>query len=104
MSGVAVATMIEVELGRGHAGVLERLASRREREVARRLVAVGDAPLLDPGAGRDPFVRRLDHALEVGVRQHPLGRVGAEARDADRDAVAGDVGDHALTSRSARRR
>ena len=88
----------EVEVLRVDAGVLERLPRGRERQVARRLARSGDAALLDPRPRRDPLVGGVHHALEVGVRQHLVGDVGADAGDPDRDAVPGDVPDHSSPS------
>src|SRR3712207_8088268 len=39
---------------------------------------------LDPGAVGDPLVGRVDHLLEVRVREHALGHVDAEDRKSTR--------------------
>ncbi len=72
-----------VEVLRFEARRCERVARRVHGDLARRLVGGGDVPLLHPGARGDPLVRRVEHALEVGVGEDPLGHVVPDARDAD---------------------
>src|SRR5262249_32026417 len=50
-------------------------------QVGRRLAVVGDVALADAAALDDPLVVRVDHLLEVGVGQDPLGRVRADPGD-----------------------
>jgi len=42
-----------------------------------------DVPLADPCALQDPFVGRVDHPFEVGVREQARRYVSREARDSD---------------------
>ena len=81
------------------AGLRERGLARRHREIGERLLVRGDPALADAGALDDPLVRRVDERLELGVREHALGRVGAEAGDRHGDVVASPI-----TARSRRRR
>ena len=49
-------------------GLLERSAAGFIGQVAGRGAGFGDVPLLDAGAGRDPFVGGFDQPLKVCVR------------------------------------
>src|SRR3989442_8554664 len=42
---------------------------------------IRDAGLADAAALHDPLIVGVDHLLQIGVRQDPLGRVGADPRD-----------------------
>ena len=77
----------EVDLARVDAGLGERLARGRQRDVGERLVLRRDAPLADPRPLDDPLVRRVDVLREVVVRHHPVGHVHAETGDPDPRAV-----------------
>ena len=71
----------EFHVFRQEVRALERLLRRADGEVRRRLVLVGDAALADAGPLDDPRVVGLDHLLEIGVGQDPLGRVRADPGD-----------------------
>jgi hypothetical protein len=55
---------------------------RVEREIARRLAVGRAAALADARARRDPFVRRFDDLLEIGVGDDFFRQVAAGAGDA----------------------
>jgi hypothetical protein len=59
-------------LGR-HAGGVERPAYRIDGQVGGRLPVGGEVTAADAGPLTDPLVARVDEALEVGVRNDPLG-------------------------------
>ena len=79
----------EVDVRSVDAGVVERRARGRKRDVGQRLVLGGDAPLADPGPLADPLVRGLDDLGELLVRHDLLGDVHAEAGDPDPNALRG---------------
>src|SRR5262249_52120624 len=54
-----------------------------QRDVGERLALVREAALADPGARDDPLVGGVDPLRELVVRDHPVGRMGAEPRDRD---------------------
>ena len=82
MSGVVVATMIEVDVGRRDARRGERVARRVQREVGRLLAVGGDVALADAGARADPFVAGVDALREIVVGQDLRRQVAAGAGDA----------------------
>src|SRR5690606_23515695 len=61
-------------------------------QVRGRRVVVGDAPLLNAGASRDPLVRRVHHLLQVSVGEPAFGHREPHAQNA--------CGSHACASHS----
>ena len=45
---------------------------------------IDDVPLADAGALQDPLVGRVDHLLEIGVRQHARRHVRRQSRNLHR--------------------
>ena len=83
MSGVTVPTMITSMSSGVRPALLDRLARRLRRQIARRHAGIDDVALADAGALHDPLVGRLDHLLEVGVGEHARRHVGGQALDLD---------------------
>ena len=75
-----------IDRRRFNAGSLQRLACRGQCEVRHGLLGRGDAALADARPLADPLIRRIDRAGELLVRQHPLGRIGAEPGNPHGDA------------------
>src|SRR5689334_1043228 len=96
----------QVELIRPRIGGLQRLPARLEREIARALRCLGDAPLADTRALADPFVARLQPARgEVRIGHH-VGRqkaAGAGNARVDHGATAATVGGASSAMRLAMR-
>ena len=90
----------DVDVLRGHPGAREHVAAGRRGQVAGRLLGRRQAPLADAGARDDPLVGGVHQALEVGVRHHPLGHVGADRDQPGPGAVPVAHGDHPSPSAS----
>ena len=73
----------EVDVLALQAGSPERVPRRRKCDVGQRLVVGRDASLADSRALHDPLVGRVDHRRQLVVREHTVGDVDAEPRDAD---------------------
>ena len=81
-SGVVVAQMIDVELARIDAGIRQRRARRRQREIGGLLAVRDDAALADAGALADPFVGGIDALGEIviGDDRSPADRRRSRSR------------------------
>ena len=81
VSGVVVpTTMNPMSFGREPASAIAACAAGTAMsDVAD--AGIDDVPLADAGALKDPLVGRVDHLLEIGVRQHARRHVRAESRD-----------------------
>ena len=90
-SGVAVATIEEVDRVGGETGVLDGGGARFDGEAGGGLTVRRDPALTDAGALDDPLVRRVDALLELGVGEPLLGEGGAPS---------GDAGAHPQATRS----
>src|SRR5262249_34533953 len=77
-------------------GLLERLPRRRQRQIRKRLRFASYPAFADARALHDPLVRGVDHLCEVVVRDHALGRVGAQPGNGYVE-VAAPVADHPLS-------
>src|SRR5262249_54732159 len=75
----------QVEVRRGDAGRLERLAARFEREVAGGLRFVRDVALADARSLADPFVARIELLRQVVVGDDPRRQIAAGPGDARMD-------------------
>ncbi len=71
----------EIDVVRSDSPTVESLLGCRGGELRGARPGGGDAPLPDPGARHDPFVRRVDHCLQVVVAQDPVGYEPADGRD-----------------------
>jgi hypothetical protein len=80
----------EIDRSGVETGLFQRVAGGGQGQVGERLVVGRDPPLVDACALDDPLVRGVHHLREVVVRDHVLGRVGADARDRDRPVRGSD--------------
>ena len=71
----------ELDVLREQVGPLERLLRGAHGQIGGRLVLVDDAALANAAPLHDPLVVRVDHLLEIGVRQDPLGEERADPGD-----------------------
>ena len=95
MSGLAVATITRSTVAGCHAGALERLPRRRDRQVACRLVRSRHTALTNAAPLDDPVGVHAEARSDVLARDDPDGYVCTDAGDADRRRILADARDHA---------
>ena len=81
-SGVVVATMQQIDIGRHHARRLERRARGMQRQIAGEFTFGGDMPFADAGALDDPLIGGIDQLFEIGVGEDAVRQIAAGAENA----------------------
>ena len=69
----------EIDVSRSQPGVGDRRARGMGCEIARRFVFGRNVPALDAGTSPDPLIGRVDHLLEVKIRQNSFRQVFSRA-------------------------